>query len=127
MKTLLALILCSIAFANQPFKLIYVKDLAELQAKKDIKLAIFDANGEKMRKKEGMIVGAKPLSSSSNYDLAELPADKSTKLVFYCGNLQCTASHTAAERAAENGYSDVMVMADGIMGWKKAKKPVSKL
>jgi len=30
------------------------------------------------------------------------------------------ASHAAARRAVEAGYTDVSVMADGIVGWKKA-------
>ncbi len=34
------------------------------------------------------------------------------------------ASHDAARRAVEAGYSDVSVMADGIRGWKDAGEPV---
>jgi rhodanese-related sulfurtransferase len=34
--------------------------------------------------------------------------------------LQCGASHVAAERAIEAGYSDVAVLPDGIKGWKQA-------
>jgi rhodanese-related sulfurtransferase len=33
------------------------------------------------------------------------------------------ASHEAARRAVEAGYTDVSVMADGITGWRKAGKP----
>jgi rhodanese-related sulfurtransferase len=36
------------------------------------------------------------------------------------------ASHAAARRAVEAGYSDVSVMSDGIMGWNEAGKPVAK-
>jgi rhodanese-related sulfurtransferase len=32
------------------------------------------------------------------------------------------ASHEAARRAAEAGYTDVSVMADGIKGWNDAGK-----
>jgi len=35
------------------------------------------------------------------------------------------ASHAAARRAVQAGYSDVSVMADGITGWKAAGKAVS--
>jgi len=30
------------------------------------------------------------------------------------------ASHAAARRAVKAGYKDVMVMSDGIVGWKEA-------
>jgi len=36
------------------------------------------------------------------------------------------ASHEAARRAVEAGYSDVSVMADGISGWVEAGKPTAK-
>jgi rhodanese-related sulfurtransferase len=36
------------------------------------------------------------------------------------------ASHEAARRAVDAGYSDVSVMSDGIMGWNQAGKPVAK-
>jgi len=34
------------------------------------------------------------------------------------------ASHEAARRAVQAGYTDVSVMADGITGWRGAGKPV---
>ena len=36
------------------------------------------------------------------------------------------SSHAAAGRAVENGYTNVSVMSDGLMGWKKAGKPTEK-
>ena len=69
------------------FKLIHVDDLASLLAKRPSNLSVFDANPPKTREREGIIPGAKLLSSSSNYDVAgELPAEKNAKLVFYCAN-----------------------------------------
>jgi rhodanese-related sulfurtransferase len=35
------------------------------------------------------------------------------------------ASHEAARRAVKAGYRDVSVMADGIIGWRQAGKPVA--
>jgi rhodanese-related sulfurtransferase len=84
-----------------------------------------DANGDETRRERGTLPGARLLSSSSQYDpAAELPADKSAALVFYCGNTQCTASDTAAERAREAGYANVNVMRAGIAGWVEAGKDV---
>jgi len=55
---------------------------------------------------------------------ADLPADKASKLVFYCGNEQCMACHKAAETALNLGYKNVFIMPAGIMGWEKAKQKI---
>ena len=81
-----------------------------------------DANSESTRKSEGTVPGAVILSSSSKYDLAQLPEDKSKDLIFYCSNTKCTASDSAAERASANGYESVHIMREGIKGWKAAGK-----
>lgn len=86
-----------------------------------------DANGEDTRRDRGVVPGARLLTSSSGYNpAAELPSDKSTALVFYCGGTQCTASDTAAERAREAGYENVNVMRPGIAGWVEAGRPVDR-
>ncbi len=82
-----------------------------------------DANNPGTRERYGVIPDARLLSSSSGYELAELPSDKSTTLVFYCANTHCTASDNAAERAKEAGYADVRVLRAGITGWRDAGKP----
>jgi hypothetical protein len=70
------------------FQLIHVDDLAKLMADPNAHVHIFDANPPHVRETEGMIPGARPLSSDSHYDVAqELPASKNAKLVFYCHNL----------------------------------------
>jgi rhodanese-related sulfurtransferase len=116
--------------AEKTFKLVSVDDVAgKLDAqKKDKKVAfaVFDANGKDTRQKEGVIPTAVLLPSASEYDLAVLPKDKATPVVFYCANEKCTASHTAAKRALGAGYNDVAVLSAGISGWVKAGKPVTK-
>ena len=82
-----------------------------------------DANGPQTRASQGVIPGAVLLTSSSQYDVKELPADKNGKLVFYCANEMCSASHAAAKRAMDNGYTDVTVLNAGIRGWKSAGQP----
>ena len=52
-----------------------------------------------------------------------LPKDKSKKLIFYCMNEMCTASHQAAETAVKNGYKNVARMPSGIGGWLNAGLP----
>lgn len=86
-----------------------------------------DANTDKTRAAEGLIPGARVLSSATQYDVAkELPAQKSATLVFYCANTRCTASHDAAMRAMAAGYTSVKILPEGIMGWKSAGEKVAK-
>ncbi len=101
-----------------------VGELAELQKSK--KVTPIDANNQGTREKYGIIPGAVLLTSSSAFEAKELPADKASKLVFYCANDRCTASEAAAKRAIENGYTNVAVLPDGIQGWKKAGQPLAK-
>jgi len=83
-------------------------------------------NGAETRAKMGVVPGA-VLLSGTEFQPAELPADKAAPLVFYCGSLQCGASHKAATRAATNGWSNVSVMKAGIKGWVDAGKPTQKI
>lgn len=81
-----------------------------------------DANSERTRKKNGTVPNAIILTSSSKYELSQLPEDKNKDLIFYCSNTRCTASDSAAERASENGYENVHIMREGIAGWADAGK-----
>ena len=45
-----------------------------------------DCNGDKTRKKLGVVPGAILVSDEETFAAGELPADKSAKLVFYCAN-----------------------------------------
>ena len=69
------------------FQIIHVADLAKLMAAPSSKVQVYDANHASTRERFGVIAGAHLLSSYDNYDVArELPADKNTKLVFYCAD-----------------------------------------
>lgn len=120
---LLALCVLPARAEKASFKVMRVADLARA-LESPTPPVVYDVNVESVREHAGIIPGARLLSSSSRYDVAkELPADKTTPLVFYCANTMCTASHQAAERALRAGYTDVSVMVDGIFGWKKAGRP----
>ena len=107
------------ATEGEKFKLINVKELEDLI--KEGKVQIYDANTESFRAKEGMIAGAHALSHIRTFDTStELPQDKGTPLVFYCVSTHCTCSHMAASRAIEAGFTQVSVLSEGLMGWKKA-------
>lgn len=85
-----------------------------------------DANGAETRQEMGTLPGAVLLSNARTYEMGELPADKSTDLIFYCGGEKCMSAPKAAARAKEAGYTNVKVMSAGISGWVAAGKPVEK-
>jgi len=84
-----------------------------------------DANGDTTRRRMGVIPGAVLLRDMDAVD--QLPADKSTGLVFYCANPACGASHEAAEHAITAGYTHVQVLPEGIAGWVKAGKQTASI
>jgi len=88
---------------------------------------VFDANSDKTRAAFGKVPTAVLLKGGSDYDLGQLPADKARKLVFYCANTQCGASHRSAEKALAAGYTDVNVMPEGVMGWKESGHQTEKV
>ncbi len=78
--------------ARPTVQAVTIQQVASLQKEK--KATVLDANGEDFRKQHGVIPGATLLTSFNKYDAAkELPAAKDAKLVFYCANAQCKASH----------------------------------
>ncbi len=100
-----------------------IEKVSELLAAKQA--VAVDANDGETRAKFGTVPGAILLSWYGTYALSELPADKSTQLVFYCGSKGCNSAPYAAERAKKGGYTSVSVMRAGIKGWVAAGKPVS--
>lgn len=124
---LLTLLVPAARAEKASYKVMHVADLAKaLQS--PTPPVVYDVNVAETREHVGIVPGARLLSSFSNYDPAkELPADKNAPLVFYCANTMCTASHDAAEKAIEAGYTDVSVMVDGIYGWRKAGRPLAAL
>jgi rhodanese-related sulfurtransferase len=56
--------------------------------------------------------------------LNELPADKSTMVIFYCGGPTCPYTGQSIEIAAKAGHTNLKGFQAGIPAWKKAGKPV---
>jgi rhodanese-related sulfurtransferase len=105
---------------------IEVAALARLLAQGGGAVRVFDANGDKTRRELGAIPGATLLADYKDC-AAELPAAKDAKLVFYCYNELCGASHRAAEQAVHAGYADVNVLGAGIVGWRQAGHTVTQM
>lgn len=48
----------------------------------------------------------------------QLPEDKNSLVVFYCGGFKCKLSHKSAAKAIALGYTNVKVFAAGFPAWK---------
>lgn len=72
---------------REKFRLIEVPELEALQKDTRHPVTVLDANDAEFRAQNGVIPGAKLLSSFEGYDVKkELPPDTGTPLVFYCSN-----------------------------------------
>ncbi len=80
--------------------------------------AVMDVNSPE-RWREGHVPGARNLDPEL-FGTADLPADRSALLVFYCSNPLCRKAPSAALRARKLGYDNVRVMSAGIKGWRGA-------
>ena len=113
------------AASKSPYGEVGLDEVAQLVASKGA--TIVDANKAE-RFAAGHIPGAIHTRADEKGKLtgAALPADKATKLVFYCHSEKCQASHMAAKAAVDAGYTNVFVFPAGITGWEKAGKPTEK-
>lgn len=83
----LALTFTLAAQSKETFTLIDVAQLASLQKDSQVAVTVLDANDPEFRQKNGVIPGARLLSSFDGYDVKkELPPAKDAPLVFYCSN-----------------------------------------
>ncbi|HUS28877.1 MAG TPA: hypothetical protein VMZ53_10210 [Kofleriaceae bacterium] len=72
----------SAAKAEEQFATLTVDEVAaQLEAKQIVPV---DCNGDGTRKQMGVVPGAVLVTDEEQYGPSELPADKTTKLVFYC-------------------------------------------
>jgi len=75
------------AAASQPAEQLAMMSLDDVE--KGIaanELTAVDCNGERTRKKLGVLPGAIVISDEELYGASELPPDKTRKLVFYCSD-----------------------------------------
>jgi len=95
---------------------------AELRAQVEAKrVNVYDVNSAQSWRK-AHVPGARHLDPAT-FSAADLPADRTASLVFYCGNPMCRKAPTAAKRAKQMGYEDVKVMSAGITGWVGSNLP----
>jgi rhodanese-related sulfurtransferase len=102
---------------------ISLEDFKKAVAEK--KAFVIDANGDTMYA-EGHVPGAKHFATIEKQLDKELPADKSTLVIAYCGGPMCTAWQDAAKAVKAKSYTNVRHFKGGISGWKKAGEPTEK-
>ena len=84
-------------------------------------MVLIDSRPKRTKYDKGHIPTALSIPDSSFAKMQDqLPADKSTPLVLYCGGLKCRLSHKSAEKAIALGYTDVKVFAEGYPVWVAA-------
>lgn len=112
-------------------------DVAGAKALADGKSALFFDMRSAVNFGKGHIPGATPLpykeksdfsadfdASMDTFDLAKLPADKKTKMVFYSDGPTGWKSYKAAVLTIKAGYKNVMWFREGFASWQAVKYPV---
>jgi len=88
------------------------------QIDKKTNMVLIDSRPKRKKYDKGHIPTALSIPDSSFAKMQDqLPADKSTPLVFYCGGLKCRLSHKSAKKAIDLGYTKVNVFAEGYPAW----------
>jgi len=84
-------------------------------------MVLIDSRPKRKKYDKGHIPTALSIPDSQFAKLQDqLPADKSTPLVFYCGGMNCRLSHKSAQKAIDLGYTNVKVFAEGYPAWVAA-------
>lgn len=84
-------------------------------------LVLIDSRPKRKKYDKGHIPTALSIPDSQFAKMQDqLPTDKSTPLVFYCGGLKCRLSHKSAKKAIDLGYTKVKVFAEGYPAWVAA-------
>jgi rhodanese-related sulfurtransferase len=91
----------------------------QLDAKAPITL--IDSRPKARKYDKGHIPGAISIPDSEFDKLTgQLPTDKTASLIFYCEDLSCVLSPKSAAKAVALGYTSVMTMPVGYVGWEQA-------
>lgn len=83
-------------------------------------VVLVDARPKRAKYDRGHIPGAISIPDTyfDRYK-EQLPEDKNSLLIFYCGGLHCKLSHKSAAKAEALGYTNVKVFAEGFPRWIK--------
>ena len=60
-----------------------------------------------------------------SFDVARLPPDRATPLIFACNGAECWKSYKASHAAIKAGYTRVHWFRGGLPEWRASKRPVA--
>jgi len=84
-------------------------------------ITLIDSRPKARKYDKGHIPGAISIPDSEFDKLTDkLPANKTASLIFYCEDLSCVLSPKSAAKAVALGYTNVMTMPVGYVGWEKS-------
>lgn len=87
-------------------------------------ITLIDSRPKARKYDKGHIPGAISIPDSEfDKHVDKLPADKAASLIFYCEDVACVLSPKSAAKAVALGYTNVMTMPVGYVGWEKAYGP----
>ena len=96
-------------------------DWVKKQIDQKTNMVLIDSRPKRKKYDKGHIPTALSIPDSQFAKFQDqLPADKNTPLVFYCGGLKCRLSHKSAKKAIDLGYTKVKVFAEGYPAWVAA-------
>jgi len=85
---------------------------------------IIDARPARKKYTKGHVPGAINIPNTFfDKQVDKLPADKATRLIFYCGGNKCPLSLKSANKAKALGYTNIMLFQAGYPAWVKAYGP----
>lgn len=115
------------ALAEDNLGTVNANDLKALKDSSEAFVLIDSRRSDQLQ--QGIIDGAVHLSvgDTTGEKLATVAADKSQKIVFYCGNVNCKASTIAGKKAIEAGYTNVHKYPGGFDEWKAKGLPTSQI
>lgn len=92
-----------------------------VQAIESKQVVLLDCNGTESYE-SAHIPGAIDVQANKDQLVSQLPEDKDTLIVAYCGGPACGAWKNGAAIAKEAGYTNVRHYSAGISGWKQAQQ-----
>ncbi|MDP2822127.1 MAG: rhodanese-like domain-containing protein, partial [Sulfuritalea sp.] len=102
----------------------FMRQNVDIPPKKGV--MIIDSRPAARQYDPGHIPGAFNIPDSQfDKQVAKLPEDKATLLLFYCGGFDCMLSHNSAFKAEKLGYTNVKVYPAGSPEWKAKGAQVS--
>lgn len=112
--------------AQNNYKVINTKELALIHSSDVWDFVLIDSRNpeeyEEVHIKGAILIPQKKFDEYSR----NLPASKSVKLIFYCNGVKCGKSKKAAKQAAEKGYENIYVYAEGMPVWEEKGLPIYK-